>query len=128
MKQDVFSICSCGMVPIITHPERNQPLLKNPELVLQAGGAGLPGAGNGQCGDRSLGQPFKKNGGVAAEREAVHVIASDAHDPVRRKPIMSQARDAVAELAGNEVAEALVTHNPAAIVEGKSLPYQPLCR
>ncbi len=58
------------------------------------------------------------------KREAVHVIASDAHDPVHRRPIMSEAREAVAEIAGADVAEALVTHNPAAIVEGKSLPYQ----
>ena len=55
------------------------------------------------------------------KRKAVHVIASDAHDPVRRKPIMSEARDAaVAQMAGEEVADALVTHNPEAIVEGKS--------
>jgi hypothetical protein len=41
---------------------------------------------------------------------------------------MSEARDAVAEIAGAEIAEALVTHNPEAIVEGKSLPYQPMYR
>jgi len=29
---------------------------------------------------------------------------------------------------GHEVAEALVTYNPEAIVEGQRLPYQPLCR
>jgi protein-tyrosine phosphatase len=55
----------------------------------------------------------------------VHVIASDAHDSVRRKPIISEARNLVAEMVGVEVAEALVTHNPAAIVEGQRLPYQP---
>ena len=34
VKQDVLSLLSCGMTPIITHPERNQPLMKNPEMVL----------------------------------------------------------------------------------------------
>ena len=33
----------------------------------------------------------------------------------------------VAEISGNEVAEALVTLNPAAIIEGNSLPYHPRC-
>jgi protein-tyrosine phosphatase len=56
------------------------------------------------------------------KKGAIHVVASDAHDPVRRRPIMSEARDAIAKLAGVEVAEALVTHNPTAIVEGESLP------
>jgi hypothetical protein len=36
--------------------------------------------------------------------------------------VLSQARKAVAGLAGDEIADALVTHNPAAIVNGKSLP------
>ena len=56
------------------------------------------------------------------KREAVHVIASDAHDPARRPPVLSEARKAVTELAGAEVADALLVGNPAAIVDGESLP------
>ena len=114
------------MVPIITHPERNQPLLKNPEMVLKLVEQGClvqvtANAVTGAWGSRS-----KKMVEWLLEREAVHVIASDAHDPVQRKPMMSEARNVVAGLAGAEVAEALVTTNPEAIVEGKSLPYQPM--
>jgi protein-tyrosine phosphatase len=128
VKQDVFALSSCGMVPIITHPERNQPLLKNPDTVLKLVDAGClvqvtANAVTGAWGPRS-----KKMVEWLLKREAVHVIASDAHDPVHRKPIMSEARNAVAEIAGAEVAEALVTRNPEAIVEGKSLPYQPTYR
>jgi protein-tyrosine phosphatase len=116
------------MIPIITHPERNRPLLNQPEAVLQLVEQGClvqvtANAVTGAWGPRS-----KKMAEWLLKREAVHVIASDAHDPVHRRPIMSEARDAVAELAGAEVAEALVTHNPEAIVEGKSLPYQPMYR
>ncbi len=56
------------------------------------------------------------------------MIASDAHDPERRRPVLSEAREAVARLAGEEIAGALVTLNPAAIVDGKSLLYQPTYR
>jgi protein-tyrosine phosphatase len=55
-------------------------------------------------------------------RGAVHVIASDAHNLDRRPPIMSKARDLVAEIVGAEAAEALVTGNPAAIVDGEPIP------
>ena len=128
VKQDVFAISSRGMIPIITHPERNRPLLNQPEAVLQLVEQGClvqvtANAVTGAWGPRS-----KKMAEWLLKREAVHVIASDAHDPVHRRPIMSEARDAVAELAGAEVAEALVTHTPEAIVEGKSLPYQPMYR
>jgi protein-tyrosine phosphatase len=56
------------------------------------------------------------------QRQAIHVIASDAHDPVRRPPVLSEARKVVTELAGAEVADALLVQNPAAIVDGESLP------
>jgi protein-tyrosine phosphatase len=62
------------------------------------------------------------------KREAVHVVASDAHDPEYRRPILSEARAKIAKLAGEEIADALTSHNPAAMIEGKSLPYQPMRR
>jgi protein-tyrosine phosphatase len=128
VNQDLFSIASCGMVPIITHPERNQALLRKPELVLAMVEKGClvqvtANAVTGFWGSRS-----KKMSEWLLERAAVHVVASDAHDPARRSPVLSLAREAVAVLTGAEIADALVTHNPAAIVDGKDLPYQPLCR
>jgi protein-tyrosine phosphatase len=128
VKQDVFAISSCGMVPIITHPERNRPLLANPEGVLQLVEQGCLVQVTANAITGAWGPKSKKMAEWLLKREAVHVIASDAHDPVHRRPIMSEARDVVAELVGSEIAEALVTRNPEAIVEGKSLPYQPVYR
>ncbi len=126
--QDLFTLSSCGMKPIITHPERNPILLRKPELVLEMVEQGClvqvtANAISGFWGSRS-----KKMAEWLLKRDAVHVIASDAHDPEYRKPELSEAQYAVARVAGEHVAEALVTRNPSAIVEGKSLPYQPLCR
>ena len=128
VKDDLFSLSSCGMVPIITHPERNQILLRKPQLVLEMVEQGClvqvtANAITGFWGSRS-----KKMAEWLLKREAVHVIASDAHDPQHRKPVLSEARHAVVKLTSEEIADALVTHNPAAIVEGKSLPYQPSYR
>ena len=61
-------------------------------------------------------------------RKAVHVVASDAHDLELRPPVLSEARDRVAALAGVEIAEALVTLNPAAIVAGQHVPFSPAHR
>jgi len=126
--QDLLSLSSSGIVPIITHPERNPVLLKKPEMVLEMAEQGClvqvtANAVTGFWGSRS-----KKMAEWLLHREAVHVVASDAHDPQRRKPVLSEAREVIAGLVGGEIADALVTHNPAAIVDGKSLPYQPLCR
>src|SRR5579875_477060 len=128
LRQDIFALRSCGLVPIITHPERNQPLLKQPELVLHMIEQGClvqvtAGALTGAWGSRS-----QKMVEWLLELEAVHVIASDAHDPVRRRPILSRARDALAAKLGGETAHALVIANPEAIVEGRSLPERPAYR
>jgi protein-tyrosine phosphatase len=53
------------------------------------------------------------------ERGLIHVLASDSHDVRHRPPTLSEARQAAARLAGEEVARRLVDDNPAAILAGK---------
>lgn len=110
------------MVPIITHPERNPLLVRRPERVLEMINAGAlvqvtANSITGFWGDKaqSVSEWLLKQG-------AVHVVASDAHDPKRRRPVLSQARRAIAKLAGEEVAEDLVVHNPQSIINGQPLP------
>jgi protein-tyrosine phosphatase len=121
VKQDLLLISSSGMVPIITHPERNRPLLNKPERVLELVEQGClvqvtASSFAGRWGSRS-----QKMAEWLLQRQAIHVIASDAHDPARRPPVLSEAHKAVTELAGAEVADALLVQNPAAIVDGESL-------
>ncbi len=128
VKQDLFALSSCGMVPIITHPERNAILLRKPDTVLEFAEQGClvqvtAGSFTGFWGSRA-----KNMAEWLLKRGAVHVVASDGHDPKYRKPILSEARAKIVKLAGEEIADALTSQNPAAIVEGQSLPYQPLHR
>ena len=121
-KQNLLFLSSSGMVPIITHPERNRPLLNKPEMILEFIEQGClvqvtANSLTGYWGNRS-----KKMAEWLLKRHAIHVVASDAHDPLRRKPVLSEARKTVTELAGTEVAEALFVRNPAAIVDGERLP------
>jgi len=122
VKQDVFSLRSHGLVPIITHPERNQLLLKKPELVLSLIEQGCLVQVTANAVTGAWGKASQKMAQRLLKQGAIHVIASDAHDSVMRKPIMSEARLAIEELADAKTAETLVKHNPAAIVEGNSLP------
>jgi tyrosine-protein phosphatase YwqE len=56
------------------------------------------------------------------DNDAVHVLATDAHDDKNRPPIQSQARDFVSQHFGAELARALVHDNPEAIISGQPLP------
>ncbi len=122
VKQNLMSISCSGMLPIITHPERNRPLLNKPEMVLEFVEQGClvqvtANSFTGHWGSRS-----QKMAEWLLKRQAIHVIASDAHDPARRRPVLSEARKVITELAGPSVADALFVQNPAAIVDGISLP------
>lgn len=125
VKEDILSLLSRGMVPIITHPERNPVLMKNPDMVLMMVELGCLVQVTANAVTGSWGARSQKMAEWLLRQRAVHVIASDAHDPVRRQPIMSEARGWITEMVGAEVAEALVTHNPAAIVDDRPLPYRP---
>lgn len=114
-----------GLLPIITHPERNAMLARNPEQVVKMAEAGCiiqvtASALTGYWGDAP-----QRAAEWLLEMDAVHVVASDAHDPRRRPPILSQARAVIEEIADEDVALALVQDNPAAILAGEELPYFP---
>jgi protein-tyrosine phosphatase len=125
VKRDILSLLSRGMVPIITHPERNPPLMKNQDMVLMMVDLGCLVQVTANAMTGSWGSRSRKMAEWLLLQKAVHVIASDAHDPVHRRPIMSGARAIVEEMVGAEVADALVTHNPGAIVDDRPLPYRP---
>jgi protein-tyrosine phosphatase len=116
---------SMGITPVITHPERNMVIQRKPEYALQLAEQGcvIQVTANSLTGH--WGSTVKKMSLWLLEREAVHVIASDAHDTKHRPPILSRARDVLKEMVGVQVATALVHDNPRAIISGRPLPYFP---
>jgi protein-tyrosine phosphatase len=120
---DVLSrLRDAGLIPIVTHPERNAILQKRPERILEWVDAGClvqvtASAVTGHWGDKPA-----QIATWLIEQDAVHVLASDAHDDKRRRPILSGARRAVANRFGRALARSLVQDNPLAIISGLPLP------
>jgi len=50
--------------------------------------------------------------------ELVHVIATDAHDPVKRPPIVSKAFEKIRKEFGEDIAWLVTIENPRKIVDG----------
>lgn len=106
------------MVGILSHPERNQGLLTDrhrlPQLVeygclMQVTAGSLVG---------TFGPESRELAEWMITRGLVHFIATDAHGPKSRRPLMRRAYDRVAELAGQEAADQLCRHNPAQVAQG----------
>jgi len=121
---DIFRrLQAAGMVPIITHPERNSILQRRPERVLEWVDLGCLVQVTASAVTGFWGEAARRIAIWLLENDAVHVLASDAHDDRYRKPILSEARDAVSRHFGADVARELVLDNPDAIVNGRTLPH-----
>lgn len=118
-------LASRGITVIITHPERNPILREDPQRVMEWAEQGCVVQVTGSSLTGFWGARSRHTAHWLLERQSVHVLATDAHDAVKRVPILSTAREAAAEICGEEVAEALVEANPRAIIENLPLPYFP---
>jgi protein-tyrosine phosphatase len=108
-----------GLVPVITHPERNIALQRQPEklepfiklgCLVQLTAMSLTGGFGPRA--QAVAERFMKEGWV-------DVIATDAHDTVKRPPILSRAVRRAEELVGVESARAMVFETPERIVKSK---------
>jgi protein-tyrosine phosphatase len=118
----LFKLQAAGMVPIITHPERNGLLQRRPERILEWSRSGCLVQVTASSVTGFWGEAAHRTAMWLLEQDAVHALASDAHDHQHRKPILSEARDVVAMRFGAEIARNLVLDNPEAIIGGQPLP------
>jgi protein-tyrosine phosphatase len=123
--ESFFQLGNCGITPIITHPERNPILRESPQRVLEWAELSCVVQMTGSALTGFWGERTQRVAQWLLEHQAVHVLATDAHDTEKRVPILSTARDAAAEICGEEIAEALVEGNPRAIISNEPLPYFP---
>jgi protein-tyrosine phosphatase len=114
-----------GITPIITHPERNPILRESLQRVVEWAEQGCVVQMTGSALTGFWGERAYRAALWLLEHQAVHVLATDAHDTEKRVPILSRSRDAAAEICGKEIAQALVKGNPAAIIADQPLPYFP---
>lgn len=117
----VFELEVAGITPVIAHPERNMGVIRNPMRLheLIENGCRTQITAGSFLG--YFGKHAAETARVLLEHDMVHVVASDAHDNRSRTPSLSAARAVVAEIAGEDVAEALFASNPRAVWNGLEL-------
>lgn len=124
-EQIFYGMLSSGVVPIITHPERNPILADQPDMIARWIGKGAlvqvtAGSVTGRFGKRA-----HRSALTLLKRNMVHFIATDAHNLTTRPPVLSEAREAIARELSAEVAEAVSEANPRATIEGRPIPWHP---
>jgi protein-tyrosine phosphatase len=123
--QTLHELCLSGVLPIITHPERNALLRAHPARLVKWIRLGC----FVQVTALSLLGRFGPSAQMAAnlllEKNAVHFFASDAHNLRGRPLVLREAFEEVSRRKGRLLAEKLFCENPLAAFEGRALPYQP---
>jgi len=107
--------------PILVHPERNIQIQMRPSLVAEYVMRGVFIQVTAMSVAGEFGTSAKKCAETLLEHHCVHFLATDAHRPSKRPPILSRGRDAAARIVGGREARRLVYDNPLAVVEGRSL-------
>ena len=114
-----------GMVPIVTHPERNQALQRDPDKMREwvSNGALVQVTAGSVTG--LFGSKAKALAHQFLSDRWVHFIATDAHGTGRRPPRMREAYELIGKHYGEETARRLCVTNPGAAFEGEPLGVQP---
>lgn len=108
-----------GLRPIITHPERLEGSprgwswlrrLVERGCLVQITAMSLTGGFGDQARERAE---------DLLARGLVHLVASDAHSPRGRPPLLSPARQRLSELVGQPAAQRLLYQQPLAVLEGR---------
>ncbi|MBA4372668.1 MAG: hypothetical protein C0402_07360 [Thermodesulfovibrio sp.] len=114
----VRDLVQSDITPIIAHPERNMPILKDLAIMekLIACGALF------QVTAMSITTRDQSSPGLTMiEKGYIHVVASDAHDARSRPPVLSPAYETVSRKFGRAVADDLFITNPQKIIQGERI-------
>jgi protein-tyrosine phosphatase len=122
-EQLVARLHGMGHRVLLAHPERSPVFLREPDLLrrLVAGGAMASLTGSAFMG--RFGRTAQRYAAWALDEGLAHDVSSDAHDTVKRPPVLAEAL----EQAGYGWAAPWLTREaPLAILAGAELPRRPV--
>lgn len=120
VKAEIFALKMKGITPIITHPERHSAINRDMDILYELVRMGALSQVTAMSITGDFGGTVRQCAEVLLKHRLVHVIASDAHSPEGRPPVLSRAVDAAAEIVGSyEEAVRMVKELPAAILSGE---------
>jgi protein-tyrosine phosphatase len=114
-----FSLQSKGITPIITHPERHLILQESPHRLRRLIDLGCLVQMTANSLTGRFGRRVKKISQQLIKLGYIHLLATDAHSPKDRPPVLSQAVMELSRLIGENRARAMVHDLPGKIIAGE---------
>jgi len=115
----LFQLLTKGIIPIISHPERNMEIGQRPKRYYEMIRMGCLGQVTAMSLTGGFGSGVKRIAETLLLKRLIHIIASDAHSTDGRPPILSAGVRAAEKIVGKEEARKMVTEYPKALLEGR---------
>ncbi len=114
-----------GMVGILSHPERNRGIMRQPQVIepLVQAGCLMQVTADSFVGE--FGSEPEQLGRHIVENGWCHFLATDAHGSSKRPPRLRRAFDLAEQLVGRPLAQAMCCDNPRAVAEGRHVDSLP---
>ncbi|OGP93212.1 MAG: hypothetical protein A2156_14010 [Deltaproteobacteria bacterium RBG_16_48_10] len=115
----LFQLIARGIIPVITHPERNLEIARAPKRYYQMIKMGCLGQVTAMSLTGEFGSEMKRVAERLLAHRLIHFIASDTHSVHERPPLLSPAVREAEKIVGREEAQRMVTEYPRALLEGR---------
>jgi len=119
MRRVLTTLIDCGLIPIMTHPERQMELRRITDEFLEWIHMGCLVQITAQSLLGRFGRQAEKSAWQMLHRGLVHFVASDAHSVEDRPPRLDLAFEALSSRIGQSQAQLLIMENPKAVLCGE---------
>jgi protein-tyrosine phosphatase len=124
----LFDLQTAGYTPILAHPERYTAIQDDPNLLYRLVQRGVLAQVTSAALLGEQGEKVHRTADTLVHHGLVQFLASDGHNvkSKRRMPLLREAVKAAAALVGEQAALALVTANPAAVLDNRPMEVAPV--
>lgn len=115
----LFQLMGRGIIPIITHPERNMEIGQRPKRYYEMIRMGCLAQVTAMSLTGGFGPEIRRVAEKLLTHRLIHIIASDAHSTDWRPPILSEAVRVAEIIVSKKEARKMVTEYPQAVLKNE---------
>ncbi|MEQ8235516.1 MAG: CpsB/CapC family capsule biosynthesis tyrosine phosphatase [Syntrophomonadaceae bacterium] len=120
-EQVFYGLLQQGVIPIITAPENNRVLARDPEILQELCTRGILAQVNSASLTGRSGRSAKKAAWTFLENGTAQLIGSDSNPSAGRMPVLYAAFQEVERRMGASMARTFISHNPFHVIKGQEL-------